>query len=336
MNRHSVSMLLVFVLCPMAVFASPPDPVPKVVLVMHGGAGALPRSETTAEHEAGLRADMRRALETGYAIIREGGRAVDAASAAVVVLEDSPLYNAGRGAVLNAEGVAELDAAIMEGHTRRAGAVAGLTRVRNPILLSRKVMEESPHVMMIGAGAEAFASGVGIDLVDPGYFITPRRKQELEAAKARELAVPQAASQRSRFHIGTVGAVALDQDGYLVAATSTGGRTNKRWGRVGDVPVIGAGTWADSNCAVSATGWGEFFIRVGVAHAICARVAFKGETVAQAAEAVLADVASLGGDGGVIVLDAKGNATLPYNTGGMVRGTVDENGLIEIRIWEDQ
>lgn len=328
-------MLLVSVLCPSVVFASPSGPSPKIILVVHGGAGALPRSETSTAHESGLRTDMRRALEAGYAILRDGGRSVDAAAAAVVVLEDSPLYNAGRGAVLNAEGVAELDAAIMEGHTRRAGAVAGLTRVRNPILLSRKVMEESPHVMMIGAGAEAFASGLGIELVEPGYFITPRRKRELDAARARERAVADAANQRSRFHVGTVGAVALDQAGHLAAATSTGGRTNKRWGRVGDAPVIGAGTWADSRCGVSATGWGEFFIRVGVAHAICARVAFKGETVAQAAEAVLADVASLGGDGGVIVLDAEGNATLPYNTGGMVRGTVDEDGRIEIRIWED-
>lgn len=335
MRSQFVRMLLVIALCPSGVLAAPGDQAPKVVLVMHGGAGALPRSETTAEHEAGLRADMRRALETGHAILRSGGRAVDAVASAVVVLEDSPLYNAGRGAVLNADGVAELDAAIMEGHTRRAGAVAGLTRVRNPILLSRKVMEESPHVMMIGAGAEAFASGVGIALVEPGYFITPRRQQQLDAAKARERAVPEAANQRSRLHIGTVGAVALDHEGHLAAATSTGGRTNKRWGRVGDAPVIGAGTWADRDCGVSATGWGEFFIRVGAAHAICARIALKGETVTQAAEAVLADVETLGGDGGVIVLDANGNAALPYNTGGMVRGTVDENGRIEIRIWED-
>jgi beta-aspartyl-peptidase (threonine type) len=327
MIRHFVLLLL---LLPSVAAASP-----RIVLVVHGGAGAMPRAETTAEHEAGLRADLRRALEAGHAILRDGGSALDAATAAVVLLEDSPLYNAGRGAVLSSEGIAELDAAVMEGHTRRAGAVAGLTRVRNPILLSRKVMEDSPHVMMVGAGAEAFGASVGIELVDPGYFVTPRRRQELEQAKALERASADAASRKSRFHMGTVGAVALDRDGHLVAATSTGGRTNKRWGRVGDVPVIGAGTWADARCAVSATGWGEYFIRVGVAHAICARVAFKGESVASAADAVLADVASLGGDGGVIVLDAEGNATLPYNTGGMARGTVDENGRIDIRIWED-
>lgn len=308
---------------------------PRIVLALHGGAGAMPRTETSAELEAGMRADFARALKAGHAVLAEGGSALDAVTAAVVVLEDSPLYNAGRGAVLNAEGAAELDAAIMEGHTRRAGAVAALTRTRNPILLARKVMEESPHVMLVGAGAEAFAASVGLELVDPGYFITPRRREELERARARERASGEAAWRRSPFHIGTVGAVALDRDGRLAAATSTGGRTNKRWGRVGDVPVIGAGTWADARCAVSATGWGEYFIRVGVAHAICARVALKGESVAVAAETVLADVASLGGDGGVIVLDGEGRATLPYNTAGMPRGTIDEEGRIDLRIWED-
>jgi beta-aspartyl-peptidase (threonine type) len=323
-------LLLALAAAPFAAFAES-----RIVLAIHGGAGALPRSETSAELEAGMRADLERALKAGHAVLEAGGSALDATMASIVVLEDSPLYNAGRGAVLNAEGAAELDAAIMEGHTRRAGAVAGLTRVRNPILLSRKVMEESPHVMLVGAGAEAFAASVGIELVDPGYFVTPRRRAELERAKARERASADAAWRRSPFHIGTVGAVALDREGRLAAGTSTGGRTNKRWGRVGDVPVIGAGTWADARCAVSATGWGEYFIRVGVAHAICARVAYKGESVATAADAVLADVAGLGGDGGVIVLDADGNATLPYNTGGMARGTVDADGRIDIRIWED-
>lgn len=323
-------LALLIVLAPAVAAADP-----RIVLAVHGGAGTMPRADTSAAQEAGLRADLERALKAGHAVIARGGGALDAATAAVLVLEDSPLFNAGRGAVLNAEGVAELDAAVMEGHTRRAGAVAGLTRVRNPILLSRKVMEESPHVMLVGAGAEAFAESVGLRLVDPGYFVTPRRRAELEAAKARERAAADAAWRRSRFHIGTVGAVALDRDGHLAAATSTGGRTNKRWGRVGDVPVIGAGTWADANCAVSATGWGEYFIRVGVAHSICARVAFKGESVAAAAQAVLDEVAGLGGDGGVIVLDAAGNATLPYNTGGMARGTIDADGRIDIRLWQD-
>jgi beta-aspartyl-peptidase (threonine type) len=323
-------LALLLALAPVAATANP-----RVVLAIHGGAGTLPRDQISAAEEAGMRADLKRALTAGHAVIEEGGSALDAVTAAVVILEDSPRYNAGRGAVLNAEGVAELDAAIMEGLTRRAGAVAGLTRVRNPILLARKVMEDSPHVMLFGAGAEAFAASVGVELVDPGYFVTPRRRAELKAAKARERASSDAAWRRSPFHIGTVGAVALDRDGRLAAATSTGGRTNKRWGRVGDAPIIGAGTWADANCAVSATGWGEYFIRVGVAHSICARVAFKGESVAAAADAVLADVVSLGGDGGVIVLDAAGNAALRYNTGGMARGTVDEEGRIEIRLWED-
>jgi beta-aspartyl-peptidase (threonine type) len=308
---------------------------PRIVLAIHGGAGALPRAETTAEHEAGMRADLTRALEAGHAVIAKGGSALDAVTAAVVVLEDSPLFNAGRGAVLNADGIAELDAAVMEGHSRRAGAVAALRRTRNPVLLARAVMERSPHVMLVGPGAEAFGESVGITMVDPGYFMTPRRRAELERAQARERARPDAAWIRSPFHVGTVGAVALDRDGRLAAATSTGGRTNKRWGRVGDVPVIGAGTWADANCAVSATGWGEYFIRVGVAHAICARVAFKGETVEAAAAAVLAEVGRLGGDGGVIVLDASGRATLPYDTAGMPRGTVDADGRIDVRIWED-
>jgi beta-aspartyl-peptidase (threonine type) len=301
-----------------------------IVLVLHGGAGAL-RGELSSEREAQARADLERALRAGHAVLKSGGSALDAVTAPIVILEDSPLFNAGKGAVLNNEGRAELDASIMEGHTRRAGAVAGLHRVKNPILLARAVMEESPHVMMIGEGAERFAGTLGMALVEPAYFITDERKAQLERAQRREKA--RAAAPASTK--GTVGAVALDRAGRLAAATSTGGMTNKRYGRVGDAPIIGAGTYADARCAVSATGWGEYFIRVGVARDICARVAYRGTPIGRAADEVLADVKALGGDGGVIVLGADGEFAMPYNSEGMYRGHIDAEGKVTIAIFAD-
>jgi beta-aspartyl-peptidase (threonine type) len=251
---------------------------------------------------------------------------------AVTLLEDSPQFNAGKGAVFNADGVNELDASIMEGPTRRAGAVAGLHRIRNPIQLARAVMEKSVHVMMVGDGAEQFAKSVGIGFVDPAYFRTEERWQQLLKARADE---KKQASLPSTAYFGTVGALARDAKGGLAAATSTGGMTNKRYGRVGDTPIIGAGTWADEGCAVSATGWGEYFIRSAVAHDICARVAYRGDSVAKAAADVLAAVARLGGDGGVIVLDRNGQVAMPYNSDGMYRGTIDSDGKVTISIYAE-
>lgn len=295
-----------------------------IALVIHGGAGTMSRESLSEEDEAGIRADLNAALDAGNTILRTGGSALDAVTAAVVALEDSPRFNAGRGAVFNAEGINELDAAIMDGSSQRAGAVAALHTVRNPIRLARAVMEQSKHVMLIGDGAEAFGRSVGIDFVDPRYFYTDYRWQQLQDAKAREAA---GSAIPSVLKIGTVGAVALDSQGHIAAATSTGGMTNKRWGRVGDVPVIGAGTWADPQCGVSATGWGEFFIRLAVAHDICARMAYRGDHLAAAAEdVVMKRVPDLGGDGGIIALDARGNMALTFNTSGMYRAWIRPDG----------
>lgn len=305
-----------------------------IVLAVHGGAGAIPRAELTSEKEKAIRADLDAALRAGAKVLAGGGSSLDAVTRAVVMLEDSPHFNAGKGAVFNADGINELDASIMEGHTRRAGAVAGLHRIRNPIELARAVMEKSPHVMMMGEGAEKFARSVGIEFVDPSWFRTEFRWQQLLKAREEEKAQAGLPLPSSAYY-GTVGAVARDRAGRLAAATSTGGMTNKRFGRVGDAPIIGAGTWADARCAVSATGWGEYFIRSAVAHDLCARVAYRGDSVAKAADQVLAGVKAMGGDGGVIVLDADGNAALPYNSAGMYRGTIDAEGKVSIAIYAE-
>jgi beta-aspartyl-peptidase (threonine type) len=306
-----------------------------IVLAVHGGAGTMPRAELSAEREAAVRADLTRALRAGHAVIAQGGSSLEAVTRAVVVLEDSPYFNAGKGAVFNHDGVNELDASIMDGATRRAGAVAGLHRIRNPVLLARAVMEQSPHVMMAGEGAEAFAKSIGFEFVDPAYFRTEERWQQLQKALAAEKAQASAALPPTTY-FGTVGAVARDAKGQLAAATSTGGMTNKRWGRVGDSPVIGAGTYANAQCAVSATGWGEFYIRAAVAHDICARMAYRGDSVRAAAEeVVLKVVPALGGDGGVIALDASGRVAMPFNTEGMYRGTIDADGKVRTAVYRD-
>ena len=297
----------------------------RTALVIHAGAGVIERRALSVEDERAVRRDLDRALDAGNAVLKDGGSALDAVTATIVVLEESPWFNAGKGAVFNAAGGHELDASIMEGHTRRAGAVAGLTTVRNPIKLARTVMEHSPHVMLAGAGAEAFAdTRPEIARVRPDWFDTDRRRQQLEDARRLENA-GQAAIPSSYF--GTVGAVALDKNGHIAAATSTGGMTNKRYGRVGDAPLIGAGNWADDRCGVSGTGWGEFYIRAAVAHDICARVAYRGDTLASAAEAVVnGEVVRLGGNGGAIALDRDGNIAMPFNTSGMYRGWIKPDG----------
>ncbi len=296
------------------------------VIAIHGGAGTLKPEEIDAEREASIRRDLDAALDAAAAVLSAGGNSLDAVVAAVTTLEDSPHFNAGRGAVFTADGRNELDAALMDGGDQRAGSVAGVQRVRNPILLARAVMERSPHVMLTGAGAEAFAASVGIELVDPAYFRTEQRWQQLERAREAEQR-PTTQHLAREIYFGTVGAVARDRAGRLAAATSTGGMTNKRWGRVGDAPIIGAGTWADAGCAVSATGWGEYFIRLAVAHDICARVAYGGASLADAAdEVVMRRVPALGGDGGIIAIDAEGRIALPFNTTGMYRGWLRADG----------
>lgn len=304
-------------------------------LAIHGGAGTMSREDLTPEREAEIRAALNAALDAGEAVLKQGGSSLDAVSAAVVVLEDSPHFNAAKGAVFNAEGVNELDAAIMDGATRRAGAIAGVHVIKNPIRLARAVMEHSPHVMLIGDGAEAFARTQDIDIVDPSYFRTDYRWDQLQKAKEREKAGASLAPMPGMY-FGTVGAVARDAKGTVAAATSTGGMTNKKWGRVGDAPIIGAGTYADDRCAVSATGWGEFFIRLSVAHDICARVAYKGDALQTAAdEVIMRRVPELGGDGGAIAIDAEGNVALPFNTSGMYRGWITRDGKRGVAVFKE-
>lgn len=298
-------------------------------IAIHGGAGTMTRDSMSeaqqAEHEAALAA----ALDPGSAVLARGGSALDAVEAAVVVLEDDPRFNAGRGAVFTYNGTNELDASIMDGRDRSAGAVTGVTHVRNPVRLARAVMEKSPHVFLSREGAEEFAREQGVEIVDPDWFATPERWRQLQELKAKSL---------GWFDVdlkyGTVGAVAVDSEGHLAAATSTGGLTGKRWGRIGDSPVIGAGNYADDRgCAVSATGAGEFFIREGVAHAICARMRLLGESAQTAAETVIGEVGALGGDGGVIVASPGAAPVFAFNTPGMYRGRADSSGLREVAIF---
>jgi L-asparaginase / beta-aspartyl-peptidase len=318
-------------------------------MVIHGGAGTITRGSMTAEMEAQYRAALEEALQAGYAVLSGGGTSLDAVEAAVRILEDQPLFNAGRGAVFTSEGRNELDAAIMDGRTLQAGAIAGVTRVRNPISLARLVMERSPHVMMIREGAEVFGGEHGVEMVDPSYFFTENRwnalRRALEAEGRPIPARPDGASGQpdARVHdhdadhrFGTVGAVALDRHGNLAAATSTGGMTNKRFGRVGDVPIIGGGTYANPRCAVSATGHGEFFIRNVVAHDICARMEYMNIPLERAAhDVVMGRLVEQGGDGGIIAMDAQGNYTMPFNSAGMYRGYVGADGRTSVAIYRD-
>ena len=332
-----------------AVFAPPAlaQDEPRWSIAIHGGAGTIERGSVSPEREAEYEAALQKALDTGSAILAEGGSAMEAIQAAIVIMEDEPLFNAGRGAVYTWEGQNELDASIMDGRDRSAGAVTGVKTIKNPILLADKVRTESPHVFLMGEGAEQFAAKRGIEAVDPSWFETEARKQSLERMKARELS---ALDVDLKF--GTVGAVALDKEGNLAAGTSTGGMTGKRWGRIGDAPVIGAGTYADNrSCAVSATGWGEYFIRVGVAQEICTRLrvqalmtaltsdeTIKSEGVSQGdaldvADDVMDEVKELGGDGGIILVTPEGHAIYSFNTAGMYRGRANSEGMNEVAIF---
>jgi L-asparaginase / beta-aspartyl-peptidase len=321
-------------------------------MVIHGGAGTITRESMTPELEAQYRGALEQALQAGHRILVGGGTSLDAVEAAVRVLEDAPLFNAGRGAVFTSEGRNELDAAIMDGRTLAAGAIAGVTRVRNPISLARLVMERSPHVMMVKEGAEVFGAEQNVEMVAESYFFTENRWNALRRAlEAEGRPMPQrpagvtgsgAGADATHFDddadrkFGTVGAVALDRHGNLAAATSTGGMTNKRFGRVGDVPVIGGGTYANQRCAVSATGHGEFFIRNVVAHDICARMEYMNITLQQAAhDVVMERLVQQGGDGGIIAMDSRGNFTMPFNSAGMYRGHVSADGRTTVAIFRD-
>jgi L-asparaginase / beta-aspartyl-peptidase len=307
-------------------------------LVIHGGAGTIKRSKMTPEREHEYRSGIERALAAGYEILKRGGSSLDATEAAVRVLEDDPHFNAGKGAVFTNVGTNELDAAVMDGQTFKAGAVACLKHIKNPVSLARLVMEKSGHVMMDGEGAEAFAKENGIEIVDQKYFYTKERWDALEKVKAAEKKGGPAGKKfiiSDQDRHGTVGAVALDQHGDLAAATSTGGTTNKRAGRVGDSPVIGAGTYANNaTCAVSATGDGEYFIRATVGHDISALMEYRGMSLKEAAQTVLDKVAKLGGTGGLIAIDRRGNIALPFNTSGMYRGYADPSGKFVIEIYK--
>ncbi|HEU4959467.1 MAG TPA: isoaspartyl peptidase/L-asparaginase [Sphingomonas sp.] len=301
-------------------------------LLIHGGAGILERGKIAPEAEQGARDGLARALDAGSAVLSAGGAALDAVEAAVKVLEDDPHFNAGRGSVFTYDGDIRLDAAIMDGATRDAGAVTGVHATRNPVGLARAVMEKSPHVLLSGVGADAFSREQGLEQVDPAWFATDERRRQLDTMKA---------NRTDWFDVdmkyGTVGAVARDCEGHVAAATSTGGITGKRWGRIGDSPLIGAGTYADDRaCAVSATGSGEFFIREAVGHEIAARMRMLGETAAAAAETVMAEVKALGGTGGVIVAGADGEAVWSFTTPGMYRGRADASGTRQVAIFGDE
>ena len=351
--RSAAALAAAFALAALPAAAQDAGPEqPRWSFAIHGGAGVIERDSLTPEQDAAYRAALHRALAAGAAVLESGGSALDAIQAAIQIMEDDPLFNAGRGAVFTAAGRNELDAAMMDGSDLRAGSVAGLTTTRHPIAAARAVMEQSPHVMLIGPGADSFAASVGLEQVDPSWFFTERRWQGLERELTRlNLPIPPrpegapapgamaelAAPPLNERKFGTVGAVALDSRGRLAAGTSTGGMTAKRWGRVGDVPVIGAGTYASNadGCAVSATGSGEYFIRSTVARDICHRTR-EGATVQAAADAEIADVGSIQGDGGVIVMSPAGAPAFAMNTSGMYRGAVSANAAARVAIYGDE
>jgi beta-aspartyl-peptidase (threonine type) len=319
----------------------------KIVLVIHGGAGTILKSQMTAEREMEYTSALKYALMTGYDTLEKGGSALDAVEMAIRFMEDSPLFNAGKGAVFTSEGKNELDAAIMNGQNLAAGSVAGVTTIKNPVSAARAVMEKSKHVMMVSKGAEQFAKSQGLEIVDPSYFFTDRAWENLQ--KTKETDSLKAIKEKTKMHgaylptpdqehkYGTVGAVALDRYGNLAAATSTGGISNKKFGRVGDSPIIGAGTYANnSTCAISCTGSGEYFIRLVMAKSVSDLVEFKHYSIEKAAnEMIMKRLPALGGDGGLIALDRKGNIAMPFNTAGMYRGFIKKGAAPVIKIYKD-
>ena len=313
-------------------------------IVIHGGAGTILKKNMTPEKEAAYKAKLEEAIRTGYEVLKSGGTSLDAVTKTINVMEDSPLFNAGKGAVFTNAGTNELDASIMDGKTLNAGASAGTTTVRNPIDLAREIMGNSPHVMLAGIGADTFAKEQGLEIVDPEYFHTERRVKSLQKTKEIEkieldhddkTAFYDADIKDSKF--GTVGCAALDKHGNLAAGTSTGGMTNKRWGRIGDSPIIGAGTYANNNtCAVSGTGWGEYFIRAMVAYDISALMEYKGLSLQEASQEVIQNkLTKLGGTGGIVAVDKNGNFAMEFNTAGMFRATMNDKGELVVKIYKE-
>ncbi len=320
-----------------------------IALVIHGGAGTILKKNMTPEKEKAYREKLTEALDAGYKILDEGGKSIDAVIAAIQIMEESPLFNAGRGAVFTNEGKNELDASIMDGKTLNAGAVAGVTTVKSPIMAARKVMENSPHVMLTGKGAEIFAKSQGLEMVKNEYFrseerakqldnILKKEKQEKKNKKSIDSGLLPYDPLEHDYKYGTVGAVALDKQGNIVAGTSTGGMTNKRFGRVGDAPIIGAGTYANNTtCGISCTGHGEFFIRSVVAYDVSALMEYKGlDLEAAAQEVVHKKLKTIGGAGGLIALDNKGNVVMPFNTSGMYRGYIKKEGAAKVFFYEGE
>ncbi len=310
-------------------------------IVIHGGAGTMNKKEMTPEKEKQYREALKKSITAGYEILKEGGTSQEAIEESIRIMENSPLFNAGKGAVLTAEGTVELDAAFMSGKDLNAGAVASVKTIKNPISAAIKVMEDSPHVLLSGRGAEKFSEENGLEIVDPNYFFTERRINDLKRIKNQESITQKSLKLEDKESLlkqrfGTVGSVALDKHGNLAAGTSTGGMANKKWNRIGDVPIIGAGTYANnSTCAISATGWGEFFIRNVVGHDISALMEYKNYTIKEAARIVIHEkVAALGGDGGVIGIDKEGNIVMEMNTSGMYRAHINSNGELKIDIYK--
>lgn len=319
----------------------------KYIMVIHGGAGTIEKGLMTAEKEKAYTDALTAALQAGYHLLKEGRSSLDAVQAAINVMEDSPLFNAGKGAVFTHDGKNELDASVMDGQTLKAGAVAGVTNIRNPVNAARAVMERSEHVMMVGRGAEQFAAANGCDTVPPSYFFTQERWDQLQRTireeekgraayndfNPRDSKIYGVTERDKKF--GTVGAVALDKNNNLAAGTSTGGMTNKRYGRVGDSPIIGAGTYCNNATAgISCTGWGEYYIRSVAAHRMSSLIELKRLPVEDAAKQVIAEIGEMGGDGGIIGLDRSGKVAMEFNTSGMYRGTVDESGNISVYIYK--
>lgn len=312
----------------------------KYVLVIHGGAGTITKENMTPEKEKAYKDKLTEALKAGYAEIQKGKTSIDAVQAAIVVMENSPLFNAGKGAVFTHEGMNELDASIMYGKDKSAGAVAGVHTIKNPIKAAIAVMQKSEHVMLSGKGAEEFAKEQKLEIVDPKYFWTQDRWNGLQKALEKEK-LKKATTQNKKpdylvidQKFGTVGAVALDKEGNITAGTSTGGMTNKRWNRIGDSPVIGAGTYANTQVGISGTGWGEYFIRSTAARTIAAKMEYQNKDVKTATQEVIAEIGKMGGDGGLIALDKNGNIAMEMNTAGMYRGAITDKGEIEVEIYK--
>jgi len=314
----------------------------RYIAVIHGGAGTILKKDMPPELEQQYKEKLKEALYKAYEKLQQGRTAVEAVESAIVILEDSPLFNAGKGAVFTNDGRNELDASIMYGKDKTAGAIAGVTTIKNPIKAAIAVMQKSEHVMLIGKGAEQFAKIQKLEIVNPKYFWTKHRWDALQKVKKAELQVNQPNASNQQYPVyyqidkkfGTVGCVALDKDGNLAAGTSTGGMTNKRYGRVGDSPIIGAGTYADKNIGVSGTGWGEFYIRTSAARTVAAKYEYQNKDVKTATQEVMSEIENMGGDGGLIALDRNGNMAMTFNTEGMYRGAITNNGEIEVEIYK--